>query len=223
MQHCVNDLGYFFNFYTENDNGQELIHQLVKVPEDPSININLDYLLLLSASDIAYLEAAPKRTIITISESADKKPGDEGYVRDVNLYGNMGADIEIIEDAFKQVLVRFCGLGETTIESMLPGNYDKVKISKHPVTGGIHWEYNGPNNSSDQAANQPSAQDANVEQTDADMQEAEETDAVEDTPDLLSKHKPVFSSAPVAAPQSCNGARSVFPSFRISLSVLVSS
>ena len=181
VQHFVNDLGFLFNFYTENDGDQKFLHQLVKVREDPSINISIDYLLSLSESDVAYLEPAPKRIIITISESADKEPGDEGYVRDINLYGNMGADTDVIEDAFKQVLVRFCGLGETTIESMLPVNYDKVKISKDPATGGIRWEYAGASTSSDQATNQPSAQDADVEPIDADIEEVDETDPVDET------------------------------------------
>ena len=42
------------------------------------------------------------------------------------------ASVDVIEDSFKQVLVCFCGLGGTTIESMLPVNYDKIKISKDP-------------------------------------------------------------------------------------------
>ena len=79
--------------------------------------------------------------MFTIEESADKTPTDPGYIRDISMFGNEGRDTAEVEVAFKQLLVRFCGFAEATIESMLPDNYVSVRISRDSASGEAQWTY----------------------------------------------------------------------------------
>lgn len=189
-QHLANDLGFFYNFYTEVlPDESVLIHQLFKVAEDASVAIDVEYLLSLSESEVAMIEALPKRIVVTISESADKEVGDPGFIRDIELFGNMGRDTDQVETSFKQLMVRFAGLGEATIESMLPANYGKVKVSRDPISGRVRWEAEqiassssdaDPLGAGDTDGNQQSAEDAGTGDADSSAT-FEDTDPVEDT------------------------------------------
>ena len=125
----------------------------------------------------------PTRIVFTIAESADKHPIDPGFVRDIQLYGNCGLDTDQVEAAFKTLMVRFCGLSEATIESMLPRNYSSVRISRDIVSGGLKWECASERDSSDAPqGTDPVEASVDVDGPSADsMGEVDDTDLVEDT------------------------------------------
>ena len=168
-----------------------MLHQLFQVAEDVSVKIALEYVLSLTPEEGSAVEEMPKRIVFTIAESADMHPIDPVFVRDIQLYGNCGLDTDQVEAAFKTLMVRLCGLSETTIESMLPRDNSSVRISRDIVSGGLNWEYEAERDSSDAPqATDPvdtgshSQQDApvDVDGPSADsMGEVEDTDPVEDT------------------------------------------
>ena len=191
-QHCANDLGYFSNFHTEVQSDQSVIlWQLFKVAEDAHVKIDLEYLVSLTPEEGAAVEEMPKRIVFTIAESADMHPIDPGFVRDIQLYGNCGLDTDQVEAAFKTLMVRLCGLSETTIESMLPRDYSSVRISRDIVSGGLKWEYEAERDSSDAPQGTDPVDTGSHSQQDAPVDvdgpsvdskgEVEDTDPVEDT------------------------------------------
>ena len=72
--------------------------------------------------------------------------------------------VEAVEEAFKQFLVRVLGLGETTVDSMVPQSYTNIRVSKDGQ-GNVQWRIVPDEN----------------EPSDADVAGEDETDPIDET------------------------------------------